>query len=133
MPIMLRWTLTASIRLVIVLAMTLGVLPVSNTVSMSHHLLTIQLSEAGQHSVLSGIATAEHTHVDDEESPAPWEPGHDHRHNPADHAHDSPGPAFVLDMVWHDFVQEWPPSYRFSPSTAPTSPIERPPRPLFVL
>jgi hypothetical protein len=133
MPIMLRRTLTAGIRLVIVLAMTLGVLPVSNTVSMSHHLLTIQLSEAGQHSVLSGIATAEHTHVDDEESPAPWEPGHDHRHNPADHAHDSPGPAFVLDMVWLEPVREWPPSYRFSPYTVPASPIERPPRPMFVL
>ena len=128
---MLRWTLTASIRLVIVLAMTLGVLPVSNTVSMSHHPLTIQLSEAGQHSMLSGIATAEHTHFDEEEASDQWEPGHDHRHNPADHAHDSPGPAFILDMVWHDQAPEWPPSYRFSFYTAPISPIERPPRPLF--
>ena len=133
MPIMLRWTLTASIRLVIVLAMTLGVLPVSNIVSMSHDTLAIQLSEAGQHSALSGIATAEHTHVGDEESPAPWEPEHDHRHNPADHAHDSPGPAFILDVVWLEPVREWPPSSRFLPYTAPTSPIERPPRPLFVL
>ena len=133
MPIMLRRTLTAGIRLVIMLAMTLGVLPVSNTVSMSHHPLTIQLSEAGQHSALSGIATAEHTHFDEEESPEQWEPGHDHRHDPADHSHDSPGPAFILDMVWLEPVREWPLSSRFLPYTAPTSPIERPPRPLFVL
>jgi hypothetical protein len=132
MLIMLRRTLTAGIRLVIMLAMTLGVLPVSNAVSTSHHPLAIQLSEAGQHSMLSGIATAEHTHFDEEKSPAPWEPGHDHRHNPADHAHDYPGPAFIPDVVWLDFVQEWPPSSRFLPYTAPASPIERPPRPLVV-
>jgi hypothetical protein len=133
MLIMLRRTLTAGIRLVIMLAMTLGVLPVSNAVSTSHHPLAIQLSEAGQHSMLSGIATAEHTHFDDEELPDEWDPGHDHRHNPADHSHDSPGPALVLYMGGHYQRPEWQLSYRFSPYSAPASRIDRPPRPLSVL
>jgi hypothetical protein len=133
MLIMLRWTLTAGIRLVIVLAMALGVLPVSNTLSSSHDPLTLQLSEGGQHSALSGIATAEHTHFDDEEGLDEWEPGHDHRHNPADHSHDSPGPALVLYMVGHDQAPEWQLSYRFSPYSTPASRIDRPPRPLFVV
>jgi hypothetical protein len=133
MLIMLQWTLTAGIRLVIVLAMALGVLPVSNIFSSSHDPLTLQLSEVGHHSALSGAATAEHTHFDDEEGLDEWEPGHDHRHNPADHSHDSPGPAFILDVVWLEPVREWPPSSRFLPYTAPASPIERPPRRLFVL
>jgi hypothetical protein len=133
MLIMLRWTLTAGIRLVIVLAMALGVLPVMNTISSSHDPLTLQLSEGGQHSVLSGVAAAEHTHFDDEEGPDEWEPGHDHRHNPADHSHDSPGPALVLYMVERYQAPEWPPSYRFLSYPAPASQIERPPRPLFVV
>ena len=133
MLIMLRWTLTAGIRLVIVLAVALGVLPVSNTLSSSHDPLTLQLSEGEQHSALSGVATAEHSHFDDEEVTDDWEPGHNHRHNPADHSHDSPGPALVLYMVGHDQAPEWQLSYRFSPYSAPASRIDRPPRPLFVV
>jgi hypothetical protein len=133
MLIMLQWTLTAGIRLVIVLAMALGVLPVSNVLSLSHDPLTLQLSEAGQHSALSGVATAEHTHFHDEEGLDEWEPGHDHRHNPADHSHDSPGPAFIQYIVRHDQTPEWQLSYRFSPYGTPASRIDRPPRPLFVV
>ncbi|QQP89537.1 hypothetical protein JL101_027670 [Skermanella rosea] len=124
--------LTAGIRLVIVLAMALGVLPVSNTLSSSHDPLTLQLSEVGQHSALSGLATAEHTHFDEEEVSDEWEPGHDHRHNPADHSHDSPGPALVLSMVVHDQAPEWQLFYQLSPYRAPAFRIDRPPRSLLV-
>lgn len=131
--IMLRRTFITGITLVIALAMALGVLPVSNTVSTSHDPLALQISEAGQHSALSGIATAEHSHFDDEEVRGDWDPGHNHRHNPADHSHDSPGPALLLYMVARDQAPEWQLSYRFSPYSAPVSRIDRPPRSLFVL
>jgi hypothetical protein len=119
--------------LVIVLAMAFGVLPVSNILSSSHDPLTFHLSEGEQHSALSGVATTEHTHFDDAKGPDEWQPGHDHRHNPADHSHDSPGLAFVQYIVRHDQAPEWQLSYRFSPYGTPASRIDRPPRPLLVV
>ncbi|WP_147041173.1 hypothetical protein [Skermanella aerolata] len=133
MLIMLRWTLTAGIRLVIVLAMALGALPVSNILSLSHDSLKPQLSEVGQHSPLSEGATAEHTHFDDEEVSDEWEPGHNHRHNPADHSHDTPGPAPILCMAEHEPAPDWQLLYRFSLYWAPASRMDRPPRPLFAV
>jgi hypothetical protein len=60
--IMLRRTFMAGIRLVIVLAMALGVLPVLKVVSTPHDPLVLQWSETGQEGDVSGIATADHTH-----------------------------------------------------------------------
>jgi hypothetical protein len=60
--IMLWPTFMAGIRLVIVLAMALGVLPVLTVVSTPHDPLVLQWSETGQEGDVSGIATADHTH-----------------------------------------------------------------------
>lgn len=75
MPIMLRWTLMAGTRLVIVLMMAFGALLIMNTVYSSHVLLVLQPSEAGWHSAFSGIVRSEHTQFDGEEPADNWQPG----------------------------------------------------------
>lgn len=122
---------SAVFRLVIAVAMTIGMLLSPMGSSTSHNPVALAAAEAARHAELAAQIEA-HGHSHDDGEADEQSPGHSHGHNPADHTHET---ASTLP----DFAPPVPPIGRrwlaHPPSVADLETrfrLERPPRPILL-
>lgn len=117
------WIRHSALRLVIALAMAIGLVLSPISVAVSHGPAML-----GSHGPLFAVPDDGHGHSHDDDGPTNREAGHAH-HNPADHSHDQPDRATYAALTAPSLRQNW---WAAAPSAAePQAParLDRPPRP----
>jgi hypothetical protein len=127
---MLRWISTAGIQLAIALAVAVSLLLFPPGSPSRHDPPAVAQAQAVRHLLLGPAVCEDHDHVHDEGSPEERRPGHKHRHNAADHSHESASPTVLLAMLSHPKTRQWQPHGLLPVRRAPTFRLERPPRPM---
>lgn len=121
------WIRNVALRLVIALAMTVGLVLSPISVAISHGPAMLG-SLAKVFTVPDGGHGHGHGHSHDDDGPTDREAGHAH-HNPADHSHDQPDRATYAALTAPSLRQNW--WAAASTVAEPQAParLDRPPRP----
>lgn len=126
-----NWVHSIAFRLVIAVAVTVGMLLSPVGTSASHSPAALAEAEASRHAELT-TQLADHGHVHDDGAEDEQNPGHSHGHNPADHSHETPNTLSLLKAPAPPVGRTW----HFSPPDAvdldTTFRLERPPRSILV-
>ena len=126
-----NWVHSTVFRLVIAIAMTLGMLLSPIGSSASHNPIALAAAEAARHAELvAQIENLGHSHDDGENDEQ--NSGHSHGHNLADHSHETASTLPFSALIFPPFSRR---GFPYPPSFADMETgfrLERPPRPIFI-
>ncbi|MFG1283180.1 hypothetical protein [Xanthobacter autotrophicus] len=126
-----NWTFSTAFRLVVALAMTIGLLLSPAGRSASHDPTALAVAEASRHAELAA-RIADHGHVHDDGQEDEQSPGHAHGHNPADHSHETPNTLSVVNAPVAPMGRAWHPYPPVFAGLETSFRHERPPKTAFV-
>jgi len=123
--------LTAGLRIIIAVAVVLGIALPPAASSASHDPVAAVIAEALRHAELAAQVEA-HGHAHDDGVGEEQGPGHSHGHNPGDHSHETPNLPPGNGIIARSSVRDWTSKHLSVQLPGEEFRLDRPPRPLSV-
>lgn len=121
----------ASLRIIIAIAVMLGIALPPAGQSPSHDPASAAVAEAVRHAELAAQIEA-HGHAHDDGVGEEQKPGHSHGHNPGDHSHETPNVPPGGMIIACSVVRDWTATRASVQLPGEQSRLDRPPRQISV-